>query len=288
MLDHDKPMMFDLSGALAADCMCRHCGYNLRGLHESGRCPECGTPVGASIRGDLLQFADPQWVEKVARGLTIIMWMILVGYVFGLLISFLGLVSPAAFAILGLATASLSYYGAWLMTTPDPSGVGEFGQWNARKIIRVTLIVGMLGQFCTSMAQSFPVALGLFGVFVAGAIVLALVGIAGEFAKFCYYEGLARRIPDESLADRALFLRWGYSLSMIGASVAGAIGLFATRGATIPPKGAALGTMACLGGVSGLALLIFSIMAVLLLIRLRRSVAEQARLARASWAAASV
>ncbi len=47
----------DERGSLAVDLKCKKCAYNLRGLREDGRCPECGTPVGLSTRGDLLRFA---------------------------------------------------------------------------------------------------------------------------------------------------------------------------------------------------------------------------------------
>ncbi len=53
---------------LSADLLCNHCGYNLRGLPTEGRCPECGTEVARSLRGDLLSAADPAWLERVNRG----------------------------------------------------------------------------------------------------------------------------------------------------------------------------------------------------------------------------
>ncbi len=57
-----------------ADVVCRCCSYNLRGLYPEGRCPECGTPVGISLQGDLLRFAEPAWVEILARGIRFILW----------------------------------------------------------------------------------------------------------------------------------------------------------------------------------------------------------------------
>lgn len=37
---------------LRSDLPCRACGYNLRGLVTSGRCPECGTAIGFSLHGE--------------------------------------------------------------------------------------------------------------------------------------------------------------------------------------------------------------------------------------------
>ena len=53
-----------VSGLVVIDLSCRRCGYNLRTLAEAGRCPECGSPVGLSTRGNFLQFADPDWVAR--------------------------------------------------------------------------------------------------------------------------------------------------------------------------------------------------------------------------------
>jgi len=50
------------------DTQCVSCGYNVRGLAPDHRCPECGIPVGASLRGELLQFADPRWVSRLHLG----------------------------------------------------------------------------------------------------------------------------------------------------------------------------------------------------------------------------
>src|SRR5262245_50051536 len=57
---------------VAADTPCRKCNYNLRGLDPDSRCPECGTPVGLSLKGDLLRYSHPQWLGTIRRGATFI------------------------------------------------------------------------------------------------------------------------------------------------------------------------------------------------------------------------
>ncbi len=76
----ERSGLLDESGTVIVDTSCRRCSYNLRGLSEEGRCPECGTPVGLSTQGDLLRFADPDWLESLARGLNFILWGVAVHF----------------------------------------------------------------------------------------------------------------------------------------------------------------------------------------------------------------
>jgi len=285
----DVPGLFDERGEIVVDHECKKCGYNLRGLREDGRCPECGTPIGLSTTGDLLRFADPEWVEKVARGLKIILWMILVGVIAGFLAGVAGAtIGEEAGTVLMFVVGLISFYGVWLMTEPDPSGIGEDPNITARKVIRITLVVGLLSsplQLAVD-ALDLPYA-GVVLVVIAGLLV-GLVGLVGEFAKFIYYERLARRIPEDSLAGRARFLKWAFTITLAVVVVVG--GIAAIVGATAPAgaggAGPGLALFGCLALPAGLAVLGFSVMTLFLLLRLRKAIAEQAKLARATWAAA--
>jgi predicted RNA-binding Zn-ribbon protein involved in translation (DUF1610 family) len=50
---------------LNSDLACVICGYRLRGLATNACCPECGTPIERSLRGDELSSASPQWIKLV-------------------------------------------------------------------------------------------------------------------------------------------------------------------------------------------------------------------------------
>lgn len=60
------------AGRIEHDVSCTQCGYNLRGLEPSGKCPECGTTIGASIEAAVSRLT-PQWASLSAhtRSLTI-------------------------------------------------------------------------------------------------------------------------------------------------------------------------------------------------------------------------
>lgn len=119
------PLPLDEQGALADDFDCKKCAYNLRGLCEDGRCPECGTPVGLSTQGDLLRFADPDWLDKVERGLRIILWMILLGILAGVVSAiFSASIKSVVREFVSFLAALGGFYGVWLMTMPDPSRIG--------------------------------------------------------------------------------------------------------------------------------------------------------------------
>ena len=49
------------------DLPCRNCSFNLRGLSPESNCPECGTPIWRSIRGDELIYAGADYLSSLAR-----------------------------------------------------------------------------------------------------------------------------------------------------------------------------------------------------------------------------
>lgn len=223
----------DENGEINADLVCRRCGYNLRGLREEGRCPECGTAIGLSTRGDLLRFADPAWVEKLALGMKYILWGIVVSIIVGGLGGCLGSFTTNPEAVVtafGIVGGLLGLYGAWILTSPDPSRVGEDKHVTARKVVRIGLLFGVASQLLTVAFHGManPPFL-LVMLLVIGGTAAGLVSVAGEFAKFLYLEKLAERIPDHKLAGNARFLRWAFSIGLGCMVIFGGLMLLATR-----------------------------------------------------------
>ena len=61
------------TSTVAADVACDRCGYNLRSLEESGRCPECGLDLAVSMASERLRRArggapDLVWARQVREG----------------------------------------------------------------------------------------------------------------------------------------------------------------------------------------------------------------------------
>ncbi|MGE0480194.1 MAG: hypothetical protein AB7Q17_06945 [Phycisphaerae bacterium] len=224
--------LFDSAGVIAIDLPCRGCEYNLRGLPRDSRCPECGIPCGLSTHGDLLRFADPDWLRKLSRGISYLLWGILVAVLANVAGGALGAVtSPVMAAVVGIVGSLLGVYGAWLVTERDPSGLGEDRYGRTRRIIRFALIVGLFAGVIQVLAHTLPlttpilILLGLLG------LACGLIGIVGEYCKLVYFEKLALRIPDYGLSRRASVVRRWLIVIWALMLIAGAVGaLFAIAG----------------------------------------------------------
>ena len=275
------------------DVACRKCGYNLRGLTPSMRCPECGTAVGYSLQGDLLRFCDPEWVETLARGARMIVWgvvVIIIGIVLGVLLAMATARNPdaaimVAFVVGGAMIVGriMMIVGWWLLTQPDPSGLGEDQYGTARKIIRVALVVGVISQILNMVTQNVGLddaaRLGLGIV----QILAAIVEIVGFFAQLTYLHKIALRVPDMNLSGRAYFLRLAIPISyglLILFGILSAMGMARARGMS-----GGAGAMACLAALALLAVIVFAVMYLFLLISLGTRFKEAAQIARTTWAA---
>jgi hypothetical protein len=277
VLNHDQP--------------CRRCGYNLRGLSTNHRCPECGTPVGLSYHGEMLQFSDPTWLDTLHKGSRT--------FVYGVAVIFFGVIltlivgvatSPLTAQVLGgltgLAGWILITLGWWFMTEPDPSGLGENQYGVARQIIRIALIVSVAQQLLEILARVFAgsetATIGLRVV----AFVLGIVGVVGAFAQLNYLKKLALRIPDEKLSNRANFLMYALGISYGVLLLVGAIAAFAGGGRAVTPS-PSFAAFGCVAIGLVVAVIVFAIMYLLLVERMGKRFKEQAQIARSTWAAAA-
>jgi hypothetical protein len=154
----------DEAGRLTDEVSCRHCGYNLRGLPVDQPCPECTTPVGRSVRGDMLRFSDPAWVECLARGARIYVLAIVIGFVLGLILggSIAAMLAisgsiPAlaliASAVVVLFVTALQIWAYWMITTPDPGRDESSRPITVRAIARYGLILSTVFGFAGTLVD---------------------------------------------------------------------------------------------------------------------------------------
>jgi hypothetical protein len=290
----------DSQGFVAVDIHCRKCGYNVRGLRHTGLCPECATPVGISLTGDMLRYSNPEWVATIKRGISIVLWMILVGIVVGIIGAILTNFSGGAVIVaqmLSLGVNALSLYGVWLFTSPDPSGIGEDRDVNARKIVRFVLIaelaIGALHfagqavlQFNPALASMFNSEAWMIAAVVYG-LSIALLGAVGDFFQYRYYEIITLRIPDARMAGRAVFLRWSYVICL---TVTGVGSAMVSVAALLSPGGppAMLDSSLFIVGivsasVGGIGAAIIALFTLIYLFRLNSALGKQVVLAQEVW-----
>jgi hypothetical protein len=277
--------------------VCRKCGYNLTGLDGSTRCPECGTPVGISLKGNYLRFSHPRFMQMLARGAMLVVvgicQLILTYFCFVVLSitetvreDILEWVMTASLLLLN----ALFVGGFWMLTARDPSGIGEDTYGRSRMIVRVTLLITLLislaYQFFIMATESRLISRPLAESPLL-LIVMPLIGYfssgIGLLAQLQYLGKLARRIPSISIVSWADGLKYLFGLALIVLTLLIAWNLVvALGGRYISGGGVGIAYL-----VVAVTLLVLSLGYLLLLNKLRRSLRDQVALSRVVWADAA-
>jgi hypothetical protein len=303
-----RALTLDAQGRLAEDLPCRACGYNLRGHARDALCPECSTPVSLSARSDLLRFSDPDWIERLAKGMRLIVIGLIASAVLQAAVAAISValttvgttVFTALMATAGLLGAGFSVIvvvGVWWLTTPDPARVERERALSIRRLTRWCLAaqiaavplqvasptggVGVLGSGAPLGAA--------FIALTTAEIALWLVVLVGYAAGFVYLRRLALRAPKPSVARQTKIVMWGY-LSTQGLAVLVAVLFLVVFGPALAAGAGPQGALVVIGiggCVVTLASLIFAVWALVLLFRYGATLRQAAREARAAWAAST-
>lgn len=114
---------------VSEDRRCGGCGYNLKGLPNSGNCPECGRPIARRRRGpgfaDHLVQAPLPWLLAFRLGAV----MLTLSAAAFIIFQTLALVWPGQWAIngpMGLVVVSIAWgIAVWIVTRPRPLTPGS-------------------------------------------------------------------------------------------------------------------------------------------------------------------
>lgn len=237
---------------------CNYCGYNLVGLDRSGNCPECGRPVASSLHGNLLEYANPEWLGKVKQGVDLLFWAIVLAFIWGLLVNIYSAanarVNPLSPVTLGIQIvfAVVFVAAAFLMTTPEPATQMSESSRSWRKVARASALIAFISGL-VSLAL-------LMSANESAVLIIAFIGPVGYlayllliFAMLTYAANLALRLPNPLLADSATKAKWAMVIVVIFLITFGVLaGLFAakSRGGGAAPSAAGVG-IAGVGGCIG-------------------------------------
>jgi hypothetical protein len=285
--ESDQPIGPVTPAVVEADIPCRKCAYNLRGLPTTGKCPECGTDVALSVGGHLIRYSDPQWVAGLSKGVRLILWAIVLmiftmvaGVVMGV-----ARISQAALLIqvFSLVSSVLIYWGSWLLTEPDPSALGETEYGTARKIVRVTLLIGMVVTLLAFGEQLSALPPGLMTILKCIALIGQLASLIGYVAQLHYLEHLVLRIPDLRMSARARFLKFAVGWTWGSVLVLGTlVGLLLALGGSAG-RSSFIMSLGCGASIVGLFLLFLGLLYLLLLVSLSSSLKIQLAASQQSW-----
>ncbi|NBC11736.1 MAG: hypothetical protein GVY24_08425 [Planctomycetes bacterium] len=226
-LDVPPEIPLDAAGRVDAEVQCRRCGYVLMRQLPDADCPECGHAVIDSLRGGVLRFTDPRYLDRLWSGVGIMIgyvvaWFLclILGWVFAML------VGPWGLLVWGIPPLVLTA-AVWRLTSFDPgrSRGEQPNRW--RVAARAGAVVA-----CLMLALTGGVPLLEMSSYAGSGLSEAwLLGSAGVFeclraiSKAFAFVGLlvcvryvAKRVPSRALATQATVLAWGFA-------VAGAVGL---------------------------------------------------------------
>jgi serine/threonine protein kinase len=210
------------SAGHGAAVLCVKCGYNLHGLSAGGHCPECGTPVAHSSRGDHLAAADPVWLERISRGQA----YIAVGSV---LAPLLPMATTAVLIHAGVATRLrhalawsscagaliLMLMGVVRLTALDPRLSLTRQPLGLRRLSRGAALAALLGLALRLGAAVLPAGMPRAVADVLGGTSLVFL-VFTVFVVTLYLARLAERVPEPQLAQRTRRAARGFMVCFLG------------------------------------------------------------------------
>ncbi|CAG1010870.1 hypothetical protein PHYC_03948 [Phycisphaerales bacterium] len=243
----DAPPELPAFTAVSDDRPCLACGYNIKGLAAEGVCPECGAPIQRSLRGNLLEFANEDYLKTLHYGAIVIEWGAFCPLVAGVLSAVLQSASKLGgqavasgrgleviAGVLPAAGASVAIFGWFLFSRADAGQLGADASEKARRWVRIALITELILTLASAVTVFIPsvrrlMVQGIGGtatttsggpggpamipwvtIIIVSAIRLIGIGVSATRAALgaWYVRHLAARVPDFGLQNFARVMIW--------------------------------------------------------------------------------
>jgi len=234
-----------------------------------------------------MRFADPLWLKRLSGGASVLMVQKILFLVWTIARVFLIIRTRARFNIdiMTCLIQSASLIGWWLMSTPDPAGLGEKDYGRARRMTRLASVVLLFVTIVWQVRSSVALPPDIDPMVVIGLLLIEIISIVGERARYQFIAGLSLRVPSNPLARRARTLAiiapalaafsWLLSVASMIAQLRTGRRVFG------PPIFYGCSLLLLLGSELVLAVVVFA-----LLRELRDKIESQARVARRIWESA--
>ena len=204
-------LRLDDQGCINQDVACISCEYNLRTISPKVSCPECGKPVVDSLKVRLC-FADPAWLKKLIRGLTVVLLGPVVYLIFGVSATLMvGQQLPGwLIALVAYLLFVISFIGHWLFTSAQWQTVASGNRCKHRKWTRVGLVSG-------TAVMLFVVTVANFGNFPDTVTIsmMCISFVVMAIAVLSYARMLALLIPDHGLAKAVRWMMWMWNIYIL-------------------------------------------------------------------------
>lgn len=198
-------------GLIDDDRRCLACGYQLRGLREGQRCPECGRPI-IPLRGQGLAEAETALLKRLALGLLLAgaAWAAGMGVwvwtYYGLLSEFI----PLLLAMLVVFANTAVFRGLRIWTTIQLPR-NRFENWLPFWMGLLTVagsILALLLVLCGTVFRNATTGSALIGLATLGS--LAWFGL--QTLACLLFQQIAVAGHDDRLGERFWHLAWGVGL----------------------------------------------------------------------------
>lgn len=218
---------------LDRSAVCVRCSYDLCGLAFDGQCPECGESIARSLAGDLLRGCSPEYLRTLCIGLRLIS----IGLCLTILVTLATVINDIldlGVREIDLTIHALSFLvdcvlllGYWKYTALEPARAAIEQPTDARRIIRMTVVISFVTVTSTAMLRIFrPQDIQLNGVRTPAEVGVAIAGIlvfliwlVQFFALISYTSRIAARVPDAELVKRIRLYRWIIPAIFVGGMI---------------------------------------------------------------------